>query len=127
MLKGNDIKDSNGNVLIGGVKVDASTPIKKAIVQTTFADANQYMKDGVLLRQVINVIDELDLSLRPYNALRKAGIHTIAGIILTTDTIIGGTITIIIGIILITDIMLRTIYRGSPQTTSRIFQLMATL
>ncbi len=42
--------------------VDANTPIKKAIVQTTFADANQYMKDGVLLRQVINVIDELDLS-----------------------------------------------------------------
>ena len=62
VLKGNDIKDSNGNVLIGGIKVDASTPIKKAIVQTTFADANQYMKDGVLLRQVINVIDELDLS-----------------------------------------------------------------
>ncbi len=62
VLKGNDIKDSNGNVLINGVKVDASTPIKKAIVQTTFADANQYMKDGVLLRQVINVIDELDLS-----------------------------------------------------------------
>jgi len=42
--------------------VDAETPIKKAIVQTTFADANNYMKDGVLLRQVINVIDELDLS-----------------------------------------------------------------
>lgn len=41
--------------------VDVSTPIKKAIVQTTFADANQYMKDGVLLRQVINVIDALDL------------------------------------------------------------------
>ena len=42
--------------------VTASTPIKKAIVQTTFADANNYMKDSVLLRQVINVIDELDLS-----------------------------------------------------------------
>ena len=41
--------------------VDVSTPIKKAIVQTTFADANQYMIDGVLLRQVINVIDDLDL------------------------------------------------------------------
>ena len=41
--------------------VDASTPIQKAIVQTTFADANNYMKDGVLLRQVINIIDELDL------------------------------------------------------------------
>ena len=61
VLKGTDIKDSNGKVIILGVKVDSSTPIKKAIVQTTFADANQYMKDGVLLRQVINVIDDLDL------------------------------------------------------------------
>ena len=48
-------------MIIPGVKVDSSTPIKKAIVQTTFADANQYMKDGVLLRQIINVIDGLDL------------------------------------------------------------------
>ena len=48
-------------MIIPGVKVDSSTPIKKAIVQTTFADANQYMKDGVLLRQIINVIDDLDL------------------------------------------------------------------
>lgn len=62
VLKGKDIKDNEGEVIIKGVKVDASTPIKKAIVQTTFEDANQYMKDGVLLRQVINVIDELDLS-----------------------------------------------------------------
>ena len=43
------------------LKVDVSTPIKKSIVRTTFEDANQYMKDGVLLRQVINIIDELDL------------------------------------------------------------------
>ena len=62
VLKGNDVKDSNGKVLVEGIKVDANTPIKKAIVRTTFADANQYMKDGVLLRQVLNVIDELDLS-----------------------------------------------------------------
>ena len=41
--------------------VTTDTPIKKAIVQTTFSDANNYMKDGVLLRQVLNVIDELDL------------------------------------------------------------------
>jgi len=60
VLKGNDIKDGNGKVLIPGVKVDATTPIKKAIVQTTFADANNYMKDGLLLRQVINVIDDID-------------------------------------------------------------------
>ena len=62
VLKGQDIKDSNGNVLIKGVVVTPETPIKKAIVRTTFEDANNYMKDGVLLRQVINVIDELDLS-----------------------------------------------------------------
>ena len=62
VLKGKDYKDANGNILIKGVQVDPSTPIKKAIVKTTFEDANTYMKDGVLLRQVINVIDELDLS-----------------------------------------------------------------
>ena len=61
VLKGQDVLDSGGNVVIPGVKVDASTPIQKAVVQSTFADANNYMKDGVLLRQVINVIDELDL------------------------------------------------------------------
>ena len=61
VLKGRDVKDTAGNV-IEGIKVDSTTPIKKAIVQTTFADANQYMKDGVLLRQVLNVIDDLDLS-----------------------------------------------------------------
>ena len=44
------------------LEVTPETPIKKSIVRTTFEDANQYMKDGVLLRQVINVIDELDLS-----------------------------------------------------------------
>ena len=61
VLKGKDVKDADGNP-IEGIKVDSTTPIKKAIVQTTFADANQYMKDGVLLRQLLNVIDDLDLS-----------------------------------------------------------------
>lgn len=62
VLKGTDVKDTNGVVLIPGIQVDEDTPIKKAIVRTTFEDANNYMKDGVLLRQVINVIDDLDLS-----------------------------------------------------------------
>ena len=44
------------------LKVSKETEIRKAIVFTTFSDANQYMKDGVLLRQVINVIDEIDFS-----------------------------------------------------------------
>ena len=64
-MTGDKLLDFVNNTLFPTLKklpVDASTPIKKAIVQTTFADANQYMKDGVLLRQVINVIDELDLS-----------------------------------------------------------------
>lgn len=43
------------------LNVTPDTPIKKSIVKTTFDDANNYMKDGVLLRQVINIIDELDL------------------------------------------------------------------
>ncbi|OUQ55255.1 SAM-dependent methyltransferase [Tyzzerella sp. An114] len=64
-LTGDKLLDFVNNNLFPKLKnllVDASTPIKKAIVQTTFADANNYMKDGVLLRQVINVIDELDFS-----------------------------------------------------------------
>ena len=44
------------------LEVNPDTPMRSAIVRTTFEDANQYMKDGVLLRQVINVIDALDLS-----------------------------------------------------------------
>ncbi len=64
-LTGDRLLDFVNNTLFPTLKklpVTASTSIRKAIVQTTFADANNYMKDGVLLRQVINVIDELDLS-----------------------------------------------------------------
>lgn len=64
-MTGDMLLDFVNNTLFPTLKklpVTASTPIKKAIVQTTFADANNYMKDGVLLRQVLNVIDELDLS-----------------------------------------------------------------
>ncbi len=45
-----------------GLEVSTATPAKKAIVKTVFTDCNQYMKDGVLLRQLVNVIDTLDLS-----------------------------------------------------------------
>lgn len=64
-MTGDTLLDFVNNTLFPTLKklpVTVSTPIKKAIVQTTFADANNYMKDGVLLRQVLNVIDELDLS-----------------------------------------------------------------
>lgn len=64
-LTGDKLLDFVNNTLFPTLKtlpVSKDTPIKKAIVQTTFADANNYMKDGVLFRQVVNVIDELDLS-----------------------------------------------------------------
>ncbi len=59
VLKGNDVKDSEENT-IKGIVVNPDTPTKKAIVRSTFEDANNYMKDGVYLRQVIDVIDEIE-------------------------------------------------------------------
>lgn len=40
--------------------ISAGTPRAKAIVQETFADLNQYMKNGTLLRQVINIVNEIE-------------------------------------------------------------------
>ena len=62
-LTGDRLLDFVNNKLFPTLKklpVDAATPVKKAIVQTVFADANNYMKDGVLLRQIVNMIDEID-------------------------------------------------------------------
>lgn len=42
------------------LEIDGSD-MRQSIVKATFEDANQYMKDGVLLRQVVNVIDQLNL------------------------------------------------------------------
>ncbi|MCW1713863.1 MULTISPECIES: type I restriction-modification system subunit M [Synergistaceae] len=42
------------------LKITESTPMKKSIVKAVFEDSNQYMKDGVLLRKVINVIDGIE-------------------------------------------------------------------
>ena len=41
------------------LKVTENTPIKKSIVKAVFEDSNQYMKDGILLRKVINEIDAI--------------------------------------------------------------------
>ena len=51
--------------------VDASTPIKQSIVKTMFDEANQYMKDGVLLRQVVNLVNSLDFT--DYNESHAIG------------------------------------------------------
>ncbi len=63
-LTGDDLLDFINNKLFPALKrieVSKTTPINKAIVKTTFEDTNNYMKDGVLLRQVVNVINELKL------------------------------------------------------------------
>lgn len=44
------------------IEIDEKTPIRKAIVKFAFEDAYNYMKDGILLRQVVNVIDEVDFT-----------------------------------------------------------------
>ena len=64
-MTGDSLLDFVNNTLfptLKGLQVSADTPISKSVVQSAFEDSNNYMKDGVLLRQVINVIDELDLS-----------------------------------------------------------------
>ncbi len=64
-MTGDKLLDFVNNTLfptLKGIEITPSTPIKKAIVKSVFEDANQYMKDGVLLRQVINIIDDVDFS-----------------------------------------------------------------
>ena len=57
-----DFVDNTLFPTLKNLEVTPATPMRSAIVKATFLNANQYMKDGVLLRQVINVIDDLDLS-----------------------------------------------------------------
>lgn len=64
VLTGDELLSFVNNTLFDSLKkieVTPSTPVRQAIVKTTFEDANQYMKDGVQLRQVLNVIDGLNL------------------------------------------------------------------
>lgn len=44
------------------LEISEETPLKQRIAKYVFEDAQNYMKDGVLLRQVINVINEIDFS-----------------------------------------------------------------
>ena len=63
-LTGDELLSFVNNTLfveLKNIEITPTTPIRQAIVKTTFEDANQYMKDGVQLRQVLNVIDGLNL------------------------------------------------------------------
>jgi type I restriction enzyme M protein len=64
-MTGETLLNFVNNTLFADLKaidIDEKTPIKKAIVKFAFEDAYNYMKDGVLLRQVVNVIDEVDFT-----------------------------------------------------------------
>ncbi len=44
------------------LEIDETTPKKSTIVKEVFEDAYNYMKNGTLIRQVINSIDEIDFT-----------------------------------------------------------------
>lgn len=58
-LKGNEIELDGKKIRF---EITQDTPLKQRIARYVFEDAQNYMKDGVLLRQVINVINEVDFS-----------------------------------------------------------------
>ena len=44
------------------IEINETTPIRGRIVREVFEDLNNYMKDGVLIRQTVNVLNEIDLT-----------------------------------------------------------------
>ncbi len=64
-LTGDALLDFVNNTLFPTLKnleIDEETPMNQVIVKYAFEDANNYQKDGVLLRQVVNIIDEIDFT-----------------------------------------------------------------
>ena len=64
-LTGDVLLDFVNNTLFPTLKnleIDVDTPMSQVIVRYAFEDANNYQKDGVLLRQVVNIIDEIDFT-----------------------------------------------------------------
>ncbi len=65
VITGEKLLDLVNNKLFPTLKnleITPETPLKQRIAKYVFEDAQNYMKDGVLLRQVINVINEVDFS-----------------------------------------------------------------
>lgn len=63
-LTGSELLQFVDNVLIPALKnitVTPETPLRQAIVPEIFTDVNNFMKDGVLLRKLVNQINALDL------------------------------------------------------------------
>lgn len=64
-LTGDALLDFINNKLFPTFKeleITPQTPMSQVIVRQAFEDANNYQKDGILLRQVVNIIDEIDFT-----------------------------------------------------------------
>lgn len=60
-LTGTELLDFVNNKLfptLAGLNLPPDAPIRHRVVKESFTDANNYMKDGILLRQVVNAIDQ---------------------------------------------------------------------
>ena len=62
VLKGNNVGNESNGDYIRGIQVNSRTPRGKAVVQEVFLEVNNYMKNGTLLRQMINAVDEIDFT-----------------------------------------------------------------
>ena len=75
-LTGDALLDFVNNTLFPTLKnleIDVDTPMSQVIVRYAFEDANNYQKDGVLLRQVVNIIDEIENAFRETCLIHKFG------------------------------------------------------
>lgn len=62
-LTGDELLYFVNNELFPGlqkIELDENSPKNQIVVKEVFTDNHNYMKDGILLRQVINVINEID-------------------------------------------------------------------
>lgn len=60
-LTGDELLDFVNNDLfktLADLELDQNAPLRQVVVKAAFTDTNNYMKDGILLRQVVNAIDE---------------------------------------------------------------------
>lgn len=60
-LTGDELLDFVNNDLfktLSGLELPPDAPLRQTVVKAAFTDANNYMKDGILLRQVVNAIDQ---------------------------------------------------------------------
>ncbi|TCP97269.1 type I restriction enzyme M protein [Cricetibacter osteomyelitidis] len=62
-MTGDELLNFVNNDLFPALKnlpISVNTPMNQKIIRAAFEDNNNYMKNGILLRQVINIIDEIN-------------------------------------------------------------------